>query len=125
MPRPSPKLPAIGRRHTPQSSPLSMIPNSPSSTRRLSIFAVSLATKAALRIAKPDDAHRFAVRASQMPEGDIDDWRSRLTAAMKIGAVVDEAECLKEIARRTGAPAEFLSENTIFQVFRKYERPGG
>jgi tetratricopeptide (TPR) repeat protein len=81
-------------------------------------FALALGTHASLQIGKPSDAHRFAVRATEMPERDIDDWRGRLTSAMKIGEVADEALCVAEFARTQGVGAEFLSDSTIFQVFR-------
>ena len=84
-------------------------------------FALALAMQASLQIGKPSDAHRFAVRATEMPERDIEDWRGRLTSAMKIGEVADEALCVAQIARMQGVGAEFLSDGTIFQVFRDSE----
>ena len=81
-------------------------------------FALALATQASLQIEKSSDAHRFAVRATEMPERDIEDWRGRLTSAMKTGQIADEALCVAQIARMQGYGAEFLPDGTIYRVFR-------
>src|SRR6202035_62134 len=61
--------------------------------------AFSLAGTAALATGKADQAHLFAVRATQLPQQGIDDWRLRMSASFRLKDYRDEAVCVTAIAR--------------------------
>jgi tetratricopeptide (TPR) repeat protein len=78
--------------------------------------AWSLAAQLALQTNDFEQAHQFAVRATQSTEQGIDDWRSRLTASMKLGDRRDEAQCLTTIMRHWGRDSSILPNSTVRQV---------
>jgi tetratricopeptide (TPR) repeat protein len=80
--------------------------------------AWALAAQLALRAADYEQAHQFAVLASQSTEGGVDDWRDRLTASMKLGDRRDEALCLTTIMRHWGRDSSILPAATVRQVVR-------
>jgi tetratricopeptide (TPR) repeat protein len=80
--------------------------------------ALALAAQLAQQSDNFEQAHQFALRATQSTEESADDWRRRLSSAMKIGDMPDEAECLTAIARRWGRDASMLPDATVRQVVR-------
>lgn len=81
--------------------------------------ALALAAQIALETNDFEQAHRFALRATQSTESSVDDWRNRLNASMKLGDRRDEAESLTAIARHWGADRSLLSDGTVRQVVRE------
>jgi hypothetical protein len=91
------------------------------STRHLTL---ALAAQVLLKTGKPAEALQFARRATQMPEQDPEDWRSRLSAAYAVEDARDGAECIVEIYRRWGPNAQILNDGLIRGVFGQTIRPG-
>ena len=81
--------------------------------------ALTLAAQLSLQMNDFEQAHRFAVRATQSAEPSVDDWRNRLTASMKLADRRDEAESLTAIARHWGADRSLLPDATVRQVVRE------
>jgi tetratricopeptide (TPR) repeat protein len=81
--------------------------------------ALTLAAQLFLQLNDFDQAHRFAVRATQSAEPSVDDWRNRLTASVKLADRRDEAESLTAIARHWGADRSLLPDGTVRQVVRE------
>jgi hypothetical protein len=80
--------------------------------------ALVLATQLAMQTENFDQAHQFALRATQSAEQSADDWRNRLTSSIKIGDARDEAQCLTNIARRWGRTSSMMPDGTVRQVVR-------
>jgi hypothetical protein len=80
--------------------------------------ALALATQLALQTENLEQAHQFAVSATQSAEQSAGDWQNRLTTSIKIGDARDEAECLTNIARRWGRDSSMMSDATVRQVVR-------
>ena len=85
--------------------------------------ALSLAAETALRTNRPEQAHQFAVRATQMSEQGISDWRNRLSAAMRSHDSADEAESLTMIAKNWGRDPSTLPADTVNRVLRDTTGP--
>lgn len=80
--------------------------------------ALALSASLNLKTGKFQDALQLSRRATEMPQQSVDDWRVRLSAAMKLGDRRDEAQSAAAIARRWGRDSESLPNGTIMQVLR-------
>ena len=85
--------------------------------------ALSLAAETALKTNKPEQAQQFAVRAAQMSEQSLADWRNRLSAAMRNKDAGDEAESLTRIAKNWGRDPSTLPAQTVGGVLRDVRQP--
>ena len=82
-----------------------------------------MAGGAALATGKADQAHQFAVRATQLPQQDIDDWRLRMSASFRLNDYRDEAVCVTAIARKWGRDPEALSAESVLRAYRETRSP--
>jgi tetratricopeptide (TPR) repeat protein len=80
-------------------------------------FALALATRVTLQLEEPAKAQGFAIRATQMAQQSLDDWRNRLSASMKLQDARDQAECIAAIARRWGEDANAFPAGSVLTVF--------
>jgi hypothetical protein len=86
-------------------------------------LALALAAQITLRASEPERARKFARDATEMPQNDIDDWRNRLSASIRLGDARDQAFCVTTIARRWGDDWSALPPSgTVFNVFRNSDR---
>jgi hypothetical protein len=80
-------------------------------------FAFELAVHIFRNLNEPVKAQRFAVLATEGPEQNLDDWKSRLSIDLQLKLVRDEAECVTTLERRWGGMAGIIADDTIFRVF--------
>lgn len=98
----------------------SSFPTLDETTRHL---ALALAAQITLRASESERAQKFARDATEMPQNDIDDWRNRLSASIRLGDARDQAFCVAAIARRWGDDWSALPpSDTVFNVFRNSDR---
>jgi hypothetical protein len=70
--------------------------------------ALQLGAQYALQGAKPELALEYARRASEMSLQTLDDWKYRLTAAVRVRDVHQELLCITTIAQRAGRDRSVL-----------------
>jgi tetratricopeptide (TPR) repeat protein len=85
--------------------------------------AFSLAGTAALATGKADQAHQLAVRATQLPQQGIDDWRLRMSASFRLKDYRDEAVCVTAIARQWGRDSGALPADSVLRAYRETRSP--
>jgi tetratricopeptide (TPR) repeat protein len=84
--------------------------------------ALALAAQLAEQTGNFEQAHRYALRATESTEQSLDDWRRRLTASTKLGDGRDEALCLTAIAKRWGRDSSALPDGAVRQVVHDTSR---
>jgi hypothetical protein len=80
--------------------------------------ALVLAYTAAYKAKDFDRAHKFASRASSLPEQNAHDWSYRLYSAPQETDGRDEAFCIASLVRLWGLNAEGLKSDSIRRAFR-------
>jgi tetratricopeptide (TPR) repeat protein len=86
-------------------------------------LTLALATQVMLQTKNPVKAQQYAIRATQMPQQTLDDWRNRLRAAFGLQDPRDEAQCVTAILRGWGADPSVLSTETIYSVANNTNLP--
>jgi hypothetical protein len=80
--------------------------------------AFVLAAQLAVQTGNFEQAHRFAMRATQSTEQSAVDWHSRLDASIKTGDARDQALSLTTIARHWGRDSTMMPDSAVRQVVR-------
>lgn len=80
--------------------------------------ALQVAAQTSLQTNKPELAHEFATRATEMAEQAIDDWKYRLSAAVRLHDAADEVLCVSTIAHVAGRERKSLSDLDVMTTVR-------
>jgi tetratricopeptide (TPR) repeat protein len=86
--------------------------------------ALATAAQVMLQVGKPAKAQELASAATQMPQQDLDDWRTRLWAGSRLQDTADEVSSVTAIYRQWGAAPGVLGDDQVTTVFSQSMRPG-
>lgn len=97
-------------------------PQFPSLTQAEQHTALSAAAQIALQLKQPARALPLAVRATALPDQGIDDWSTRLHAAVQLQDAKDEVLCLTTLAERWGSAGVQQASWAVYTVARAAQR---
>jgi hypothetical protein len=80
--------------------------------------ALAAAAPLALRLKQPARAQQLAVRATALPEQGIDDWTTRLGAAMQLDDTRDALTCILTLGERWGSAGVQPASWAVYWVAR-------